>query len=184
MKKEISWIVRLYIRFYYSSLRVIFKVISVFAFIIIIFSVFLFISWDKQILPYYVYAIESGSMEPMLERGDLIIVKRESDYNVGDVVTFYLPHRKEYITHRIVRIENNMYYTKGDANDSEDNYGLLLKDISGKFKYKIGYLGFGVIFLRTVTGVIACIVVPSSLLLGMIVSDFGRKIKKYGDLDI
>lgn len=178
MTKKINWIVKLYLRFYYSSLRVIFKIISVITFIVIIFSVFLFFSWDKQILPYYVYAIESGSMEPMLERGDLIIVKRESEYNVGDVVTFYLPHRKEYITHRVVRIENNMYYTKGDANDAEDSYGLLLKDISGKYKYKIGYLGFGVIFLRTVTGVVTCIVVPSSLLLGIILSDFGRAIKR------
>ena len=178
MTKKINWVVKLYLRFYYSSLRVIFKIISVITFIVIIFSVFLFFSWDKQILPYYVYAIESGSMEPMLERGDLIIVKRESDYNVGDVVTFYLPHRKEYITHRVVRIENSMYYTKGDANDVEDSYGLLLKDISGKYKYKIGYLGFGVIFLRTVTGVVTCIVVPSSLLLGIILSDFGRAIKR------
>ncbi len=169
-----------YIRFYYPFFRILFKIASVFIFVIIIILIFLFVSWDKNIFPYNVYAIESESMNPLLKRGDMIIVKNEKEYQINDIITFYVPHRKEYITHRIVRIEKGFYYTKGDANEAADNYKIDSGDISGKYVYKVNKLGFGVIFLKTITGVITCIVIPSSLLLGMIISDFGRKVKKYG----
>ena len=45
--------------------------------------------------------ISSGSMEPAISVGDLILVRRQPAYRVGEVVTYRLPDGA-YITHRII----------------------------------------------------------------------------------
>ncbi|MEO1772246.1 signal peptidase I [Candidatus Enterococcus ferrettii] len=67
------------------------------------------------------YAIvSSGSMEPTLSWGDLIVVQRKGSYQAADIVTFAQPEDKYPITHRIVSINEESIVTKGDANTSSD----------------------------------------------------------------
>ena len=51
-----------------------------------------------------IYSVETGSMEDKIHAGDYILLFRKKDYYVGDVVTYKL--KNYFITHRIVRIEN------------------------------------------------------------------------------
>ena len=60
----------------------------------------------------------SGSMEPTLEVDDLIIVKQKNDVDVGDVVVYQ--SGRSLVVHRIVRFDDDMVITKGDANGAED----------------------------------------------------------------
>lgn len=67
---------------------------------------------------HYIFYVASGSMEPTLEVGDVIISKKTNDYNVGDIVTY--SKNNSNITHRIESINDETIITKGDNNKSED----------------------------------------------------------------
>ena len=68
---------------------------------------------------YYVFYVASGSMEPTLNVGDVIINKRTNDYEIGDIITY--KKNNNYITHRIVEINENEIITQGDNNKTKDN---------------------------------------------------------------
>ena len=61
--------------------------------------------------------IISGSMEPAIAPGDVIIIHKQSSYQPGDIVTF---KSHSYITHRIVEKTPTGYITQGDANNARD----------------------------------------------------------------
>ena len=91
------------------------------------------------------FVIVSESMEPTINRNDVIFIKevpRES-LKIGDIISFKVGN---YInTHRILRIEEKngeiVYITKGDNNNSEDRGYVKFQDIEGKYLFKIP--GFG-----------------------------------------
>jgi signal peptidase len=72
------------------------------------------------------FLIASGSMEPEIPVGSLILVKRVSSeiIAVGDVVTFLATRNDTVVTHRVreVRVEESGYVfiTRGDANNTDD----------------------------------------------------------------
>ncbi len=39
--------------------------------------------------PFQAYIVSSGSMEPAIKTGSVVVVSPKSSYQVGDVVTFY-----------------------------------------------------------------------------------------------
>ena len=61
----------------------------------------------------------SGSMEPAVRTGALIFTdKKQTKPKQGDVISYRLNHA--LITHRVLREENGIYITQGDANETED----------------------------------------------------------------
>lgn len=60
----------------------------------------------------------SGSMEPTLSVDDLIFVKAQDGYEVGDVVVFQ--SGGSLVVHRIMEINGDMVITQGDANNAPD----------------------------------------------------------------
>lgn len=76
-----------------------------------------------------IYGVTTGSMENNIHAGDYILIIRKNDYNIGDIVTY---KKSDYfITHRIVKKDNNIFVTKGDANNLEDD-AISISDIEGK----------------------------------------------------
>lgn len=65
-----------------------------------------------------IYNVKTGSMEDRIHAGDYIFIYKKDTYNIGDVVTFRVENG--YITHRIIKIDNDTVTTKGDANNTED----------------------------------------------------------------
>ena len=90
-----------------------------------------------------IYNVETGSMEDKIHAGDYILLYKKSNYKVGDVVTYKV--NDYFITHRIVRIENDKVVTKGDANNIEDEE-ITLDMIVGKAVYWGGVLNFVINF--------------------------------------
>ena len=88
---------------------------------------------------YYFFTVLTGSMQDTLYPGDNIIVKKQNNYKVGDIVTYHIDD--VYVTHRITKIEGNNVTTKGDANTTEDP-PFEKKEILGKFVYKSNLLNF------------------------------------------
>lgn len=60
----------------------------------------------------------SGSMEPTLSVDDLIIVKSQDSYEVGDVVVYQ--SGSILVVHRIISMDGTTMVTKGDANNADD----------------------------------------------------------------
>jgi len=86
-----------------------------------------------------IYNVETGSMEDKIHTGDYILLVKKSDYYVGDVVTYNV--KGYFVTHRIVKIEDDVITTKGDANNTEDE-GISKDQIEGKVVYCGGILNF------------------------------------------
>ena len=100
---------------------------------------------------YYALAIASGSMHPVFDRGSVVITEQVKDkydnYNKlkeGEIIAFKAD--KIIVVHRIIRIVNIgdevYYYTKGDANEEEDNYLIKKENIIGIVRFKIPYIGY------------------------------------------
>lgn len=80
------------------------------------------------------YVIISGSMEPNIEIGD-IVVKAEENLDIGDVISYR--KGQSVITHRITQINKNEngeieYRTQGDNNNVEDEESIKPSNIEGK----------------------------------------------------
>jgi signal peptidase len=65
--------------------------------------------------------VEGASMEPALQRGDLVLVRGGGDPGVGDVVLYRDPALGVRVLHRVIRVENGRLLVQGDANDFVDD---------------------------------------------------------------
>lgn len=80
----------------------------------------------------------TGSMEPYMMTNSIALTKEVTDMDqleVGDVVTYHAETtdgRLIRITHRIIDIEGDLVYTKGDNNRVADGYGLTLENIEAE----------------------------------------------------
>jgi len=117
-----------------------------------------------------ILTVLSGSMEPTIKTGSVIIIKPVSSYKVGDIVTFgEISKTSIPKTHRITRtyVQNDiqLYATKGDANDNEDGKSIKKEDIKGKVILSIPYLGYAVSFAQTKKGFLLLIIIPCVLII-------------------
>jgi len=73
--------------------------------------------------PYEYMTVATGSMEPAISAGDVIVIKKGAPEAVAlnDVITFY-PYEGSLtrVTHRVVAIAQEGFLTQGDANDERD----------------------------------------------------------------
>lgn len=89
--------------------------------------------------------ITSGSMEPEISSGELIVISKEKQYIKDDIIT-YIDKDNSFVTHRIVNIDENNFISKGDFNDVEDESNSNL-NIKGKVIYHSKILGFFVFYI-------------------------------------
>ena len=67
---------------------------------------------------YTIFQVVTGSMEPTIKTSDIIIVKLTKEVSENDIITFKADNN--FITHRIIKKDNEQIITKGDANNTED----------------------------------------------------------------
>ena len=97
--------------------------------------------------------ILTGSMEPALASGDIVIIQRHSDYEAGDIVTYT---SNTCITHRIVQKTPTGYITKGDANNTPDQE-IEQSRVIGKVIKIIPKAGHAILFLQSPLGLLILI---------------------------
>lgn len=93
-----------------------------------------------------IYQVKTGSMQPNINVGDMVLVRKSFNYKKGDIITY--KNKNEFITHRIVGYSNDRYVTKGDANNTNDIYPVKKKDVVGKVIYKFLIIGKVIDYLR------------------------------------
>lgn len=105
------------------------------------------------ILGYSFASVVSGSMEPEIAVGDIVVVKSQQEYERGDIITFYDSSRDEYVTHRIIFVsEDGSFLTKGDANDTDDKLAIPPSAVVGKVVSVWRGAGDAIAFLRSPAG--------------------------------
>ena len=125
----------------------------------------------------------SGSMEPAIHTGSVVVIKPVSDYKVGDVITFSLGSKTQIpTTHRITEIRvasgEMVYKTKGDANNSEDSTEVFQRDIVGKVYFSIPYLGYLVDFVQKPFGLMLVVVIFSLIVISGEIKKIVREVLK------
>ena len=109
-----------------------------------------------QAFGYKVMTVLSGSMEPTLRTGGVVLSRTVSpvDAKLGDIVTFHDPSRgNELVTHRLRRIKINdgkaYMVTRGDANNTSERWVVETDGQIGRVVYHVPKLGW---FRQQVTG--------------------------------
>lgn len=101
--------------------------------------------------------VETGSMSPEIEAGDFIVIRASDSYEMNDVITFYDSSRSQYVTHRIIRVGESGYTTKGDANNTQDAFTVTDDVIVGKVVLVAGGLGAFIGFLQSPVGLLTAV---------------------------
>jgi len=119
---------------------------------------------------YKLLVVQSGSMQPEIKLGSVVLVKPAAEYSLNDIITYRdAENQKITITHRIVSIDEledgKLFITQGDANDAQDTKRVTQESIIGKVDSSIPYVGYLVAFARTQTGLITLIVIPATLII-------------------
>ena len=127
---------------------------------------------------YQVRIVETGSMEPTIMTGSIVVIKPVAQYQIGDIITFLDKSRSNKpVTHRIndmyLQEGNPIYITKGDANEDADANEVLPSHVIGKVWFHIPYLGRVLAAVKTPAGFMLVIVVPGII----IIYDEFRKVK-------
>lgn len=103
---------------------------------------------------YKTIVIASGSMEPIMYRGDISIIRKLSDsekekLTEGEIIVFKMDGKT--VIHRIngiIKSGNDIFYrTKGDNNDTVDNFLVEKEDIIAVSKSIIKFIGYPSLWL-------------------------------------
>ena len=123
------------------------------------------------------------SMEPTIDGGDLIIIKKAKpeDIKQGDVISFYDPVSKSsaIVTHRVIEVLEDpetgkiLWRTQGDSKENTADPVPVSEDLlvgrwskKGDTGVRIPYLGSIAMFMQTTTGLILCVFLPILLVIG------------------
>jgi signal peptidase len=127
-----------------------------------------------QIGGYCPMIVLTGSMEPKISSGDLIICKQidGKDVKKGDIIAFFDPdgNGTSVLTHRVTEVIKEdgkiSFRTKGDANPVEDQKPVAAEKLVGIYRTKISGAGNVAMFMQTTTGLIVCVGIPLIILIG------------------
>jgi len=118
---------------------------------------------------YDIRIVESGSMEPTIPTGAVVLTRPTASYQVGDVVTYQRRTDQSATTHRLIAdtevAAEAAFLAQGDANNVPDAQPVLAVEIAGKVWLDIPYLGYVLSFFRSPLGFLVLVLVPALLIL-------------------
>ena len=127
------------------------------------------------------YVVESDSMKPKFEAGDICFINTKTDYKTikeKDIIAFKLTTGK-YITHRVIKITDEGLETKGDANNVSDGISTTEDNYIGKNVFSLPKLGFAIKAIQTTKGkIIGTTIVIILLILGFVIGEPSKKNKE------
>lgn len=130
---------------------------------------------DVSIFGYYMYEVQTPSMQPTINPGDLILGKKTDTEHLrkGEIITFTAPtgiFAGQNVTHRIYNvvykddgITVDYYETKGDAapdNAPPDNWQIYPSGVKSVYVKNLHALAAFRSFLMTPAGYVVLIVLP------------------------
>jgi signal peptidase len=131
-----------------------------------------------------VFNVLTGSMEPTIKAGSMVVVRPAENYKIGDIITFNPVGKLDTtpITHRIheMKVENGnpVYITKGDANEVQDLTEIRQNQIIGKMIFRVPFIGAVVNVAKTPIGFTLLIIVPAVIFIYEELKKIYREIRK------
>ncbi len=125
--------------------------------------------------------VKSGSMEPTIKTGGIVVLRPAQNYKLGDIITFGKDTKTQVpTTHRIIEIsaDGQSIQTKGDANDAPDPVPISLSDVHGKVIFSMSYAGYVLDFARKPLGFALLIGLPALIIICDELGKIWREIKK------
>lgn len=104
------------------------------------------------ILGYSQLVVVSGSMQPAIYPGDLLVIREQAGYQPGDIVTFI--DGQSLVTHRLLGMKDGRLLTRGDANNTDDT-PVSPEKVLGRMVLRVPVLGRLVLFLQSNLGRLA-----------------------------
>lgn len=113
-----------------------------------------FVAFFLGVLPWHPLAVATGSMEPLIQPGDMAILAdvQPEELAEGDVIQF---RRENYmVLHRIVEVREEedgtvSYITQGDANNAPDEQPVAPEDVTGRLMGKVPGIGWITLWMRS-----------------------------------
>ena len=104
---------------------------------------------------YRMYVVETGSMSPTFNAGDVVIDRTTAaGYEAGDVLTVQISADGQLVSHRMTgKDAQGKLHTKGDANKTADAWALPAKRVHGVVKQTVPNLGYLIVFMRQKEGI-------------------------------
>ena len=90
--------------------------------------------------PIVLFKIQSGSMMPEIQTGEIVVLCKSNEYKENDIITYQV-NNSYFVTHRIIKISDEGYITKGDFNNTEDETIIKKEQIQGKVIFHSQLLG-------------------------------------------
>lgn len=137
--------------------------------------------------------VESGSMEPAIKTGAVVLIKPLSVYQVGDVITFESDFKgpkgeRVPVTHRVVEIKTEngatSYLTKGDANEESDGQIIPARKVIGKVLFDVPYVGYAIATSKKPYGFIALVIIPALIVISDQAKNIWDEVKKRKEEEI
>jgi len=123
--------------------------------------------------------VQSGSMEPTIKTGSVILIKKQDTYSTGDIISF-VGAGSDSTTHRVTKTNivkgKEIFNTKGDVNKGEDQEKVGIDSVLGKTVFTIPYLGYLIAFTKTQQGFIFLIVIPATIIIFSEILNIKREI--------
>lgn len=142
--------------------------------VLLLASLFPFENW------YQVKVVLSGSMEPAIHVGSVVVLKPQASYVVGDVITFGVDNRQQIpVTHRIIGQEGSRFITQGDANDNVDPGTVAPREIIGGVQFSVPYVGYVLEFTKTPLGFWTLIIGPAAIVVLLELYSIAQQLLQY-----
>jgi signal peptidase len=136
-------------------------------------AVVLGLTVGPRFFAYETFIVRSGSMEPTIHTGSLVLVQpvQPPEVKVGDVITFRRPEDPDNtITHRVVEVRPGapaagqtaipIFKTKGDANTVADPWDVQLQGIAWRVTFSVPLAGYLFAFTQQPAGRALFLIVP------------------------
>lgn len=131
----------------------------------------LFLSKFETPVKFRIFYVESGSMEPAIPTGSMVVVRTGETFNEGEVITAKSTMgANTTVTHRIEeKIINEetgvvLYRLKGDANEEADRDLVNQNRVIGKVLLHVPFLGKVIAFSQSQIGFMVMIIMPATIL--------------------
>lgn len=115
----------------------------------------LIILFILKVFKYYPVAILSNSMKDTFSKGDAVVVEKIDSNNIKKLKEYdiiYYRKNNKYIIHRIVEIINEddkkYFITKGDNNNTIDNWKVTEEEIIGVIRFSIPFIGYPSVWMN------------------------------------
>src|SRR5699024_7431292 len=120
---------------------------------------------EPEMFGYQLKTVLSGSMEPGIQTGSVIVVKPGGDmtrFKEKDIITF-MDEEEHVITHRVIEVvesgEHTIYHTKGDNNDAADREPVLSDNVLAAYTgHTVPYIGYAISFAQSQNGALLLLI--------------------------